>query len=465
MSFWDLWDNFTKVKENAEDTKNLIYYLIEFLTHKTEIEKEYANGLLRLTRASLFVRGKNTMAPCLSRLQTMCNQQSMSLQELISFQQTDLIPGLKDLMANQEELIRSKSKNARDLDYELQKHISYCEKSKDYYFSYCSSDSPTKREESAGKKYLKTVEEANKFLEYYKESMMPILMMYQKQEEEKILTIKDVLRKLVIFELSYIRSTQYEKDLLPMAIESLSPEIEIKKFIDDNITGKMISKFSFEVHPKRLNPDMLTNSSESEKRYIEILTIIIDKCWKGVLIDDEDNRNFIDAVIVAEGRKLWAQKLIEKKFEGKVDIPCCTFGIVCGLTSSILDIIQDYQDLGFINNIVSLSQCFYEETLGQRTYMYHILLTHPIWENLRLWSNLIIISVNIEMESDAMICDEDSMSLSQALKLRPVLLSKINSFVQNMKNFLLDNQSIQSILKVIEEFYNIKLDNLPGISN
>ncbi|OMJ88918.1 hypothetical protein SteCoe_9023 [Stentor coeruleus] len=442
-----------------------MYYLIEFLTHKTEIEKEYANGLLRLTRASLFVRGKNTMAPCLTRLQTMCNQQSMSLQELISFQQTDLIPALKDLMANQDEVIRNKAKNARDLDYELQKNISYCEKAKEYYFSYCSSDSPSKREESAGKKYLKTVEEGNKFLVYYEENMMPILMLYQRQEEDKIMTIKDVLRKLIIFELSYIRSIQYERDLLPMAIESLNPEIEIKKFIDDNISGKTISKFSFEVHPKRLNTDLLTNSSENEKKYVDILTIIIDKCWKGVLIDDEDNRNFIDVVIVAEGRKLWLQKLIEKKFEGKVNIPCCTFGIICGLTSSILDIIQDFQDLGFISSIVSLSQCFYEETLGQRTYMYHILLTHPIWENLKLWGNLIIISVNIEMESDAMICDEDSMSLNQALKLRPVLLSKINSFVQNMKNFLLDNQSILSVLKVIEEFYNIKLDCMQAINN
>lgn len=461
MSFWDLWDNFAKVKENSEDTKNIIYYLIEFLNHKTDLEREYANGLQRLTRASLFIRGKNTMIPCLKRLQTICNQQFLSLQELINHQQTDLIPALKDLLTAQDEVVKIKAKYGKDFDYELQKHFSNCEKAKDYYFSLCNTcEIPNKKEENAGKKYLKTVEDANKFLAVYEENMMPVFMLYQKHEDEKIMTIKDVLRKLIIYELSYIRNIQYEKDMMPIAIDALNPEIEIKKFIDDNCTGKMFSKVMFEVHPKRLNTDLLTNSSECDKKASEVLGSIADKCWKGITIDDEDNRNFNDVIASAEGRKVWIQRLTEKKFEGKMMVPSCTFGIVCGLISSLLDVVKEFQDLHCAKHIIFLSQFFYEETMSQKTFMYQLILTHPLWEDFKIWGNLIIISVNIEIESDAKICAEDSTSLSQALKLRPVLSSKVNSYVMHMKNFMVGSHVLEKTMKLIQEYYNVKLEEI-----
>ncbi|OMJ88463.1 hypothetical protein SteCoe_9592 [Stentor coeruleus] len=459
MSYWDLWDNYSKVKENAEDTNSLIYYLIEFLTHKTEIEREYANGLNRLTRAPLFFRGKNTMVPCLKRLQTICNQQSISLLELVNNQQTDLIPTLKDLLTKQDEDIRINARISKDLVYELQKQNSYCEKTRDYYFSYCiSSENVSKREEAAGKKYLKAVEDANNFLTTFEENMKPILMLYQKQEEDKILAIKDLLRKITIYELSYLRSSQYEKELLPLTVDSLNPEIEIKKFIDDNLTGKKFQKYVFEVHPKRLNTDILTINSENGKKNNIVIDNIIDKCWKGIVINDEDNKNFHNVISGTEGRKYWIKKLNDKRIENKYNIPSCAFGIVCGLTNLLLDRIQECQDLNCTKQVIMLSQHFYEETLSQKTFMYQILLTHSLWEDFKLWGNLVISSVDLEMKNDAKLCSEETTSLSQALKLRPVLSSKVQFFVQQMKNFMVDGNVVEKTLKVIHEYYGINIE-------
>lgn len=466
MSYWDLWDNYAKVKENGEDTNNLIYYLAEFLTHKTEIEREYANGLSRLTRAPLFFRGKNTMVPCLKRLQTICNQQSISLLELVNNQQTDLIPTLKELQTKHDEDIRIKARIAKDLVYELQKQNSYCEKTRDYYFSYCiSSENVSKREEKAGKKYLKAVEDANNFLATFEENMKPILMLYQKQEEEKMIAIKDILRKITIYELSYLRSAQYEKELLPLTVDSLNPEIEIKKFIDDNLTGKQFQRFVFEIHPKRLNTDILTKNSEDEKKNNDIIDIIIDKCWKGIVINDEDNRNFHNVISGAEGRKYWIKKLNDKRLENKYNIPSCAFGIVCGLITSMLDRIQECQDLNCIKQIIMLSQHFYEETLSQKTFMHQILLTHSIWEDFKLWGNLVISSVDLEMQNDAKLCAEETTSLSQALKLRPVLCSKVHFFVQQMKNFMVDGNVMEKTLRVVQEYYGINIETVKNVDD
>ena len=125
------------MKENWNDSKELIEYYIEFLSHKIEIEKDYSNGLERLTRAAVFNRGKNTMIPSLSRMQTCCSQKSMSLNQLIEQQQKDLIPSLKNLLSQQDEIAKTKTKIGKDLDSEMQKHTKLCQKAKENYFNIC----------------------------------------------------------------------------------------------------------------------------------------------------------------------------------------------------------------------------------------------------------------------------------------------------------------------------------------
>ncbi|OMJ90835.1 hypothetical protein SteCoe_6702 [Stentor coeruleus] len=455
MSYWDLWDNYEKVKENAEDTNSLIYYLAEFLKHKTEIEREYADGLNRLTRSPLFFRGKSAMVPCLKKLKSICDQQSLSLKELVNNQQNDLIASLKELMAKQDEDIRVKARIAKDLAYELQKQNLYCEKARNCYFSYCiSSEDASKKEEAAGKKYLKTVEDANNFLMKFEESMKPILMLYQKQEEDKIVAIKDVLKKITIYELSYLHSAQYEKELLPLTLDLLNPEIEIKKFIDDNLTGKQLQRFVFEVHPKRSNIEILTKNSEDEKTNNDIIDNIIDKCWKGIVINDEDNKNFHNIISGIEGRKYWIKKLNDKRLENKYNIHSCTFGIVCGLTTLLLDRIQECQDLNCTKQLIMLSQHFYEETLSKKTFMHQVLLAHSLWEDFKLWGNLIISSVDLEIQNDAKLCAEKTTSP----KLRPIICSKVHFFVQQMKNFMVDGNVVEETIKVIQEYYGINIE-------
>ncbi|OMJ82620.1 hypothetical protein SteCoe_16671 [Stentor coeruleus] len=459
MSYWELWDNFNKVKENTDDTKNLILNLIEFLNNKTEIEREYANGLLKLTKSSLFNRGKNTMIPCLKRLQTICSQQYISLQELISHQQTDIVYSLKDLLIKQDEIIKTKARYAKDFDYELQRQTLSCEKTKDIFYNSCSSnDISTKKQVSAERNYKKTIENANKFLIAFENNMKPIFFLYQKHEEDKISAIKDMLRRLIVYEVSYFRSTQYEKDLFPAAIEALNPEIEIKKFIDDNASGKKFGKFVFETYSKRKNTDVQTNTSDNEKMYIENIDLVIEKSWNGISIDDEDNQNFQNAINCCEGRKYWIKVLNDKRLEDKLCIPSCTFGIICSLFTVFLDKVNEFNDLNCMKQIIFLTQYFYEQKVNQKTFVYQMIMTHVLWGDYILWGNLIISSVDIEMESDAKICSEDINSINQALKLRPVVYSKVSSYIQNMNKFIVDAQIIEKTIKLVQEHYALNIE-------
>ena len=107
----------------------------------------------------------------------------------------------------------------------------------------------------------------------FEENMKQILTIFQFQEEEKLKLIKDSMRKAVVYEMSFLRSYQYELELTPMAIDAFSPEIEIKKFIDDSYSGAKFKNFEIEVSPNRQN----CYSKITEKRKNEIMENIIQK--------------------------------------------------------------------------------------------------------------------------------------------------------------------------------------------
>jgi hypothetical protein len=351
--------------------------------------------------------------------------------------------------------LKNKQKIWNQFEADLARHEFYLKKSREKYFAMCeSSEIPSKKEEELGKAYILTVEEGNKFLTTYEESMKGAFSVFQSHDELKYRSIQDTFRKFIIYQMSFLRSAQYEIESMSNSVDSISPSTETKKFISDNWTGKSFKKFSVEVHPKRLNFE----NNFLPKNGTECLERIIDKCWKGVLINDEDNKHFTDLIAAVDGRKAVSNKLNEKRLKEEFAIPSCTFGIVCGLFSSILDKVLEFQDVFCAKQILQLSQCFYEETLNQRTYLKQIVLTHPVWEDFKIWSKLIITSVEIEMEYDAKICAEESDSLGQALKLRPVLSSKVNSFMQHMNNFMVETSVIEKTMKLIQEYYSFTID-------
>ena len=457
MNFWVLWDNYPKVKENWSETKDLAYSIIQFINHKIEIEKAYSSGLQHLSKLPLFDKGKNTLIPSLSKLQTYCTQKSLSLSQLIEEQQADIIAPLRALLSEQEEIVRTKARYAGDFSAGLEKHKLQCEKAKDSYFSICDhSEVSSKSENAAAKNYIKSIEESNKFLEVFEENMKQILAIFYQQEQQKLGTLKDSLRKFVVYEIGCLRAYQYELDLLPIAVDAFSPEVELKKFVSDVTSGKEFTKLSVEIHPKRRSTQYGVNMFGRQQ--VEILDGVIEKCWKSVVISDIDNKSFNEIICLAEGRKMWIQRLTEKMNQQAFLIPSCTFGILCGLTTTLLDRVLEYRDIYCAKQIIYISQYFYEETLSHRTYMHELLLTHQLWEDYKLWGQLIIASVDSEIESDAKICAEDVNSLNQTMKLRPVLCNKISSYIQQMKNFMLDTDTIEKVLKLIQEYYRINID-------
>jgi hypothetical protein len=251
MSYWEIWDSFSKVKKNWDENRELLTNLVDFLNQKSSIEKEYASGLKRLSKSSLFKKGKNSTEGSIQRLQILCSQESSNLESLITHQQSDLIPSLKSLISSHDTILKSKTRYCQDFELELQKTVQKVETAKQFYFNACDScGAPGDFEASAETRYQETVKEANRFLKTYEETLKPTFEVCQIQDCEKLKVFQESLRKLVVFQMAHLRFVQYELELLPKEIDSVSFHLDLKKFIYDSISEKPFKEFTFEKHPK-----------------------------------------------------------------------------------------------------------------------------------------------------------------------------------------------------------------------
>lgn len=251
MSYWEIWDSFSKVKRNWDENRELLISFTDFLNQKISIEKDYASGLRKLSKASLFKKGKNSIEGSIQRLQILCSQESSNIQNLITQQQTDLIPTIKSLISSHDEILKSKTRYCKDFELELQKTDQKVEAAKEVYFNFCDlCGSSEDLRNAAEAKYQETVNDANKFLKTYVETLKPAFEVIQQQDCEKLTVFQDSLRKFVVFQMAHVRFVQYELELLPKEIDLVSFQDEMKKFIYDSCSEKPFKVFTFQQHPK-----------------------------------------------------------------------------------------------------------------------------------------------------------------------------------------------------------------------
>ena len=434
MSYWEIWNSFTKVKRNWEETRDLLLSFNEFLTQKASIERDYAAGLLRLTRCSLFTKSKNSIDPSLKRLQICCSQQSLNLNSLITQQQTELIPAIKSLLAAQDEKLKAKARYAKDFESELQKTDNKVEKSKEMYFETCDlCRVPGKVEEMAEKKYFQSVEQGNKFLKAYEENMKPVFELFQSHDEEKVEVLKESLRKFIIYEMAYTRSVQYELELLPSVIDLMDPKKESLKFIYDAVSLTPFRPYVIEIHPKCISTE-LSEYSNSPK---EIVAKVLNKCWSGICVSESEILKLAEALLSNEARDSFVNKIIEKRNREEFVIPAKTFLNTCNVFNLLLDKSLQTKDFSLVNQVFEVFQCFYQET--HKKYLHEVLSCHPVWEAYKVWSKVIVTT----LKSDALVCAGKKESLGQIIKLNPADNKTSDEYLKLIKHFNEDSKEVE----------------------
>ena len=133
MSFIDLWDCFAEVRENWNENRQLLEAFLDVSKILIEIEKKHCEKLDKLCTHPFFKMGKNTLVPTIEKFQKFYMVKLLNSKNFVTMLQTNLIHPIKELMINQEIMIKEKIENYRKLEMEKKKIEKQCEISKEKY--------------------------------------------------------------------------------------------------------------------------------------------------------------------------------------------------------------------------------------------------------------------------------------------------------------------------------------------
>lgn len=236
MSFSEfLWDNFEVVNKHSIDHRKGAEVLLQIFNDISSLYEAFGRGMERIAGSSYkIITTEGSLSHAVSSLVTDCSNKAVQSKILVESMNNDLIDPFRELLKNQNDNIKKTTNEGKKVEKDMQTLTEKLEKSKARYYKACeeceqltilienkinqerslrlkSKLFSTKREvEASLKQYKESLSASNAYKERYRNVMMKILEVYQKQEEVRLESMKDMLRKLVVYQTSYLRNLQYD---------------------------------------------------------------------------------------------------------------------------------------------------------------------------------------------------------------------------------------------------------------
>jgi len=265
-----LYGSFELVDDYATQRRIASEEFMRILKERASIEEAYGKGMHRLSEHSFHQFYSPTLTQALSSLKNYSRNKTEQSKSLVENITHDLLDPFKDLLKSQSVSMKKSQSEAKKLEKTKRMLLDKCEKAKDRYWKACNEyeqltlavesyggqappkliqkhSQSHKEVEVATKAYQECVADHNIHQKRYDELMPKILEVYQQHEEQRLHYMKNALRKLIVYETSYLRSLQYDIDSLAYSMESVNVNSDIQQFISDHEKPKPEKTFiSFE---------------------------------------------------------------------------------------------------------------------------------------------------------------------------------------------------------------------------
>lgn len=237
----------------------------------------------------MFYMCKGTLAPGLGVLQNAYRQHAIHLKILSENLHKDLGLALKQLITQQDLIIKDKSEFAKRMISDRDKITKTHDKAKLKYSKEFKEGFVTEKSLKLEEKYKKSIEKLNVCNKSYSETMKKLLVTFEEQEEENAKKLKEILTKMIFLEQGYLEAYKTEYQPVPSAIENFNPSADLQKFIMDNLTDSGIQTVKFMPYLPPTPRESLNSVNNKE----EMLKAIIQKLWDGEQLSREEGSKFL----------------------------------------------------------------------------------------------------------------------------------------------------------------------------
>ena len=426
MSYVDnLYTNFIYVLEASDSSKKTIQDLIKFFKARVETEESHMRGLEKLANFNLRVR-EGTILNAVNSMKNDYYSRAFQTKTLIDFINSDIISNLQIMLANQEEIMKPVHQESMKILRTKEAYIETIKRLKSRYWKSCEeceklsssleeSNSQAYREKLISKliqekqaldshlqSYVLCLDQYSKFRDSYKDSMTSALNHHELQEKERLETSKDSLRKLVVYDTSYIRNLEYDLNSLAKFVEGIHPNSDFKMIVDDCPTSDL-PIFDFEqFHSAKANPGdpdcpsplRSFRSTPGDpgsvlEKYLTEFEAVFQKLH--IDLDPEDFQIFNSLVKDSIGRTAWVKVLQGKPAKLRTK----AFEQLGELMISLLNECERNKDSAVL---AECSKYFKYFRNRKGDFLTKVIKVHSVWGQLQMWEDLINDLIKNEIE-------------------------------------------------------------------
>lgn len=460
MDYTNLWDRFFEVKDFWQENRKLLEDFSNFIKDKIEIDRAYGKGLEKISKLGLFERIFGTISPVFQGLKIYYSQSAAHLLSYADYLQEEVQSKLKKIISCHDVAIHEFKNQGKKLVIEREKLVKNHLKSRSRYWKICKENEQgikpgaksAQLEETANKSYMLSINQLNSFNQIYEEGINKVLQMYQEQINEKLFTLRQSLQHFIANEASTIYSMKMLIDGLPIALETFNPEIDQRMFIDSTYTGRVIEQENFlsyaQCQKNEVGPDS------------ELLKII-NNCWDGVSLTDENFKYFESVIAKSEGQKKFITFLNEKRKNGLFKVPDQSFEDLGKLVNGALDRFNEIEHLTLAKQCIILSQTFFKVSENEeKIFLQTLVANHKLWNKEDYWEFMVENAVDCAVDNLTEFGDEIHAEELEERR-RSVIVSAIVSYSHMMASFNVDKCKILTILQRGKEKYDLSQNELP----
>ncbi|OMJ81642.1 hypothetical protein SteCoe_17859 [Stentor coeruleus] len=496
MSFVDnLYNCFTTVCKNAGKSKRSVEDIVRFFRLRVEVEEDHMRGLEKLANFSMMIQ-EGTILNAVNALKNDCYSRAFQAKTFIESINTDIITVLNNIQKSQSDAIRPYYMEAQKIQRIKDGYLDEIQNCKKKYWKSCQECekitnaleevlNQKEREKLLSKlaiekhnldenlmNYQDSVESYKKFKAGVKDAMTPVMNVYELQEKERLESIKDSLRKLVVYDTSYIRNIQYDLDTLAHYMESINPYSDIKLMIDESQSefGEY-PDIDFESyngeHPafKNFSSTLITIPVPLQEKWAEVpilgsiremyesnLEITAVKVFKGKDLNSQDFQQFNTLVKDSIGRKAWLNVLSTKpsKLIGR------GLEFLAELMISLLNECERVSDADIVKQVLKYINTFTDDS-GETLLKF--LKVHSIWGKLEIWEKVITQHIQEEIEAREVYKIFDSIEVQESV-IKNIVFCQLGSIASHMCNFQVEKMYAGEILSKHACKYNLSAEDI-----
>ena len=338
------------------------------------------------------------------------------------------------------------------------------------------------------RKYISLIYNTNLLQDEYIEVKKKNLYEIQELEEELGETIKDSLRKFIIFQVAYLRNMQYDVDKKAKLLEGINIKNDIQKFINKNKKNTIsLKKFEYSPYISKLNIQETGRDNNKQNippeinkevnnfisnvfpsnRFNEIKFLktkekvdveqIVQKIYREEKLNFVDTQEITKLIIKKRTRRLLLNELNNYKNKNEYSILNDTsYDIINDIFRECLNLVKQDKDYETAKLVINLSNFIFRlinDETNEKICLINDLKSEKILKNYEFWNELLKYEIIEEIYNQKM--TNLINKKEEKINTNEIVLNKLNIYLNNMIKFCCRPNYMRQILEEFKDYYNL----------